>query len=69
MILEVCCGNIESVSEAVAGGAGRIELCSALSAEGVTPSLGLIGSTRVMTDIPVNVLVREREAEFCLHTQ
>ena len=29
-LLEVCCGNLDSVRAAVEGGAPRIELCSAL---------------------------------------
>jgi len=41
----------------------RIELCSALSTGGVTPSAGLVEAA-VATGVPVHVLVRPREGGF-----
>ena len=71
VLLEVCCDNIESVARACGAGAGRIELCSALEAGGITPSTGLIElATKTATDaagvpVPVFVLVRPRGGDFC----
>lgn len=69
MILEICCGDVESVDAAFKGGADRIELCSALPVGGVTPSPGLISqaiwkSERRMEPVPVNVLIRPRSGDF-----
>lgn len=63
-LLEVCCADIESVSAAVNGGAQRIELCSALPLDGLTPSAGLIAAARAHLDIKVHVLIRPREGNF-----
>lgn len=65
-IIEICCAGVDDVAAAVEGGASRIELCSALSSEGVTPSPGLIAEAlRIAGDVPVTVLVRPREGDFC----
>ncbi len=63
-LLEICCGDIESVIAARQGGADRVELCCALGVGGLTPSAGMI-ETAVATGVPeVNVLIRPREGDF-----
>lgn len=64
-ILEVCCGSLHDVINAVEGGAERIELCSALSVDGLTPSCGLIETVRnLFPQIKLHVLIRPREGGF-----
>jgi copper homeostasis protein len=63
MIVEVPCGNLESVSAAIAGGADRIELCSALPLGGLTPSVSFL-ETVLLSDIQVFAMIRPREGDF-----
>ena len=61
--LEICCGDLESVRAAIEGGAHRVELCSALELDGLTPSKETVESAMRM-GIPVHVLIRVREGDF-----
>lgn len=63
-ILEVCAASLESVMAAKAGGAQRIELCSALSEDGLTPSYGMIEAARRFGPDRLHVLIRPRGGDF-----
>lgn len=64
MTLEVCAGSIESIRAAYEGGADRVEVCSALSEDGLTPSTGMIRYARSLKGLKVNVLIRPRGGDF-----
>lgn len=63
-LLEVCASDLKSVRAAVDGGAHRIELCSGLSADGMTPSAGImaVAAEICRSKIIMNVLIRPDEA-------
>ncbi len=63
MLLEVCCTDMDSVLAAQEGGADRVELCSDIEADGLTPSSELI-RLAVGTGLRVHVLIRPRDGNF-----
>lgn len=64
-ILEVCCGDQRSVLAAYRAGAQRVEICSALSVGGLTPSVGVMRAARRWEGLTKHVLIRPREGDFC----
>lgn len=64
MILEIIATSLEDAVVAEQAGADRIELCAALSEDGLTPSLGLIEAVVKGVKIPVNVIVRPHNRGF-----
>lgn len=61
--LEICVDTVEGLNAAIEGGADRIELCSALSVGGLSPSLALLEAARTCP-VPVYVMVRPRAGDF-----
>lgn len=62
--LEVCIDDVLSLEACVAGGADRIELCSALDLGGLTPSPGLIAAASKCL-LPSRAMIRPRAGDFC----
>ena len=63
-ILEVAANSVASALAAEAGGAARVELCSALEVGGLTPSHATIATAMERLHIPVHVLIRPRAGDF-----
>ncbi|MFV0294024.1 MAG: copper homeostasis protein CutC [Paracoccus sp. (in: a-proteobacteria)] len=63
-ILEVCVDDPQGLAAAIAGGAERIELCSALALGGLTPAPGLIAAAAKIS-VPVFAMIRPRPGGFC----
>lgn len=64
ILLEVIGTTVQEVKEAALHGADRIELITAFSEGGLTPSLGLVEEAIASVSIPVNVMVRPHSRSF-----
>lgn len=63
-ILELACGTAEDALAAAAGGADRVELCSAMFLGGLTPSIGAVDWVKSKSDIEIFAMLRPRTASF-----
>jgi copper homeostasis protein len=63
-IIEIATTDHESTKAAVAGGADRIELCTALSEGGLTPSMAMIQQCRKDFQIALFPIIRPRSGDF-----
>jgi copper homeostasis protein len=62
--IEVCVDNLESLKNAICGGATRIELCSSLALGGLTPSVGFMQKAAEISTVPVYAMIRPRQGDF-----
>jgi copper homeostasis protein len=63
-VIEIATTDFASTKAAVTGGADRIELCTALSEGGLTPSMGLIKQCRNLFTIALFPILRPRSGDF-----
>lgn len=68
ILLEVCVEDASGLQVAINGGAGRIELCSALALGGLTPSPGLMAEA-ARSPVPVMAMIRPRAGGFVWSTE
>ena len=64
MIIEICCTSKISLSNAIKGGASRLELCENLLEDGLTPSTKFLSYALDHSTIPLHVLIRPRPGNF-----
>ncbi len=62
--LEVIATEVAHIKEANRLGVDRIELCSAIAADGLSPSHGLVEWAIKNSSVPVMVMIRPREGGF-----
>lgn len=64
-VLEICAASLDDVLVAQQAGATRIELNSAITLGGLTPSMGLLELAVAESTIPVIAMCRPRPSGFC----
>ena len=64
MIFEICADSYEAVLLAKKYAVKRVELCSALSVGGLTPSIGLIQKCAQIREVEIHVMIRHKEGGF-----
>ena len=64
IIKEVCVDSLSDAMNAEKNGANRIELCSRLDKDGLTPSRKLIRDCFNLLKIPIRVMIRPKHPSF-----
>jgi copper homeostasis protein len=64
IFIEAVACSVDDCLEAEAGGADRLELCSAMMVGGLTPSLGTLLDARAATRLPIVTMIRPRAGGF-----
>lgn len=65
VLLEIIATSAEDCAVIERTGGDRIELCSALSLGGLTPSAALVQRAKAVTRLPIVMMLRPREGGFC----
>lgn len=60
-MLEVIALDATDARAAAAGGAGRLEVVRDMAADGLTPAVGTVAAIRTAVDLPLRVMVRDRD--------
>jgi copper homeostasis protein len=64
MIFEICADSIDAVLLAKKYGVQRVELCSALTLGGLTPSIGLVEKCTEVAEVEIHVMIRHTAGGF-----
>ncbi len=65
VLIEIAVDTLKDAVAAEQGGAHRVELCSDLAADGLSPSAELVREARRALTIPIHAMVRPRAGDFC----
>ena len=64
IFLEACVETLEEATLAEKRGANRLEICSRLDLDGLTPDVKLIQKALKIISIPIKVMIRQRSGDF-----
>ncbi|CAL7938436.1 unnamed protein product [Xylocopa violacea] len=62
--MEICIDSLESARNAIEGGATRLEICTALSEGGLTPTPGFLQKIKSFSPAPLYAMLRIRSGNF-----